>query len=141
MTLTADEIRNILPHRYPFLLIDRVSDYEPGKWAKAIKCVSQNEPHFTGHFPEQSIMPGVLIVEALAQTGGIALMTEESSKGKLAVLAAVKNARFIKPVTPGDVLELECRVTRRLASIGMAEGSASVNGEIVCTAEITFALT
>ncbi|MDR0818504.1 MAG: 3-hydroxyacyl-ACP dehydratase FabZ [Oscillospiraceae bacterium] len=141
MTLNAEQIRDILPHRYPFLLIDRVTDYEPGNWAKAIKCVSVNEPHFTGHFPQKSIMPGVLIIEALAQTGGIALLTEESTEGKLAVLGGIKNARFIKPVVPGDVLELECRIIRRLASVGVAEAEAKVNGETVCKAEITFALT
>ncbi|MDR2359744.1 MAG: 3-hydroxyacyl-ACP dehydratase FabZ [Oscillospiraceae bacterium] len=141
MKLTSDEIRGILPHRYPFLLIDRVEDCEPGQWAKAIKCVSANEPHFTGHFPQRSIMPGVLIIEALAQTGGIALLTDGSGNGKLAVLAGIKNARFVKPVVPGDVLELECRILRRLGGIGIAEGNAKVNGEIVCKVEITFALT
>lgn len=140
-TLSAEQIRDILPHRYPFLLVDRVTDYEPGQWAQAVKCVSVNEPHFTGHFPERSIMPGVLIIEALAQTGGIALLTEESARGKLAVLAGIKNARFVKPVVPGDVLEMECRILRRMAAIGIAEAKAAVNGETVCTAEITFALT
>ncbi|MDR1821731.1 MAG: 3-hydroxyacyl-ACP dehydratase FabZ [Oscillospiraceae bacterium] len=141
MGLTIEQIRDILPHRYPFLLIDRVTDYEPGQWAKAIKCVSANEPQFTGHFPKKSLMPGVLIIEALAQTGGIALLTEEASAGRLAVLGGVKNARFIKPVVPGDVLELECRILRRLGTVGIAEAQASVNGECVCKAEITFALT
>jgi 3-hydroxyacyl-[acyl-carrier-protein] dehydratase len=142
--MTIDEIREVLPHRYPFLLIDRVTDYEPGKWAKAVKCVSVNEPHFTGHFPQKSIMPGVLIIEALAQTGGIALLTELGTKGaagKLAGLGGIKNARFLKPVVPGDVLELECRILRRLANVGVAEGEAKVGGEVVCKVELTFALT
>ncbi|MDR2531066.1 MAG: 3-hydroxyacyl-ACP dehydratase FabZ [Oscillospiraceae bacterium] len=141
MTLSSEQIRDIIPHRYPFLLIDRVTDYESGKWAQAIKCVTVNEPHFSGHFPERSVMPGVLIVEALAQTGAIALLTEPESSGRLAMLAGIKNAKFSKPVIPGDVLELECRVTRRLASFGIAEATAKVGGETVCTAEITFALT
>ncbi|MDR2605728.1 MAG: 3-hydroxyacyl-ACP dehydratase FabZ [Oscillospiraceae bacterium] len=139
--LTIDEIRVIIPHRYPFLLIDRVTEYEPGVRAKAIKCVSVNEPYFTGHFPDKCLMPGVLILEALAQTGGIALMTDSASSGKLAVLGGVKNARFLKPVTPGDVLELECHILRRLGAIGTAAGEAKVNGETVCKAELTFALT
>ncbi|MDR3149574.1 MAG: 3-hydroxyacyl-ACP dehydratase FabZ [Oscillospiraceae bacterium] len=141
MELTSDKIHEILPHRYPFLLIDRVTDYEAGQWAKAVKCVSVNEPQFTGHFPQKSIMPGVLIIEALAQTGGIALLADGSGKGKLAVLAGVKNAKFVKPVVPGDVMELECRILRRLSNIGIAECEAKVNGETVCQAEITFALT
>ena len=127
MTLNIDEIRNILPHRYPFLLIDRVEDYEPGQWARALKCVTFNEPFFPGHFPERSVMPGVLIIEAMAQTGGIALMTESAeTAGRLAMLGGVKNARFMKPVVPGDTLVIECRVTRRLGPVGIAEATASV---------------
>jgi 3-hydroxyacyl-[acyl-carrier-protein] dehydratase len=140
MTLSSEQIRGILPHRYPFLLIDRVTECEPGVSACAIKCVSANEPFFQGHFPQKSLMPGVLIIEALAQTGGIALLMREG-EGKLAVLAGVKNARFIKPVTPGEVLELECRILRRIGAMGFAAGEARVGGEAVCTAEITFALT
>jgi 3-hydroxyacyl-[acyl-carrier-protein] dehydratase len=139
--MTIDEIRGILPHRYPFLLIDKVTDYEPGKFASTVKCVSANEPQFTGHFPQRNIMPGVLIIEALAQTGGIALLTDGGASGKLAVLGGIKNARFLKPVVPGDVLELECRILRRLAGVGVAEGEAKVGGELVCKAELTFALT
>ena len=139
MELNSDQIKAILPHRYPFLLIDRVTDYEPGAWAKSIKCVTINEPFFTGHFPDQSIMPGVLIIEALAQTGCVALLTGEGFAGKLAVLAGVKNARFYTPVTPGDLLELECRVVRRIASVGIAEAEAKVNDKTVCKAEISFA--
>jgi len=138
MTLNADEIRSILPHRYPFLLIDKVTECEPGKSASAIKCVSQNEEFFTGHFPEKSIMPGVLIIEALAQTGAIALLTE--NRGRLALLAGIKNAKFSSPVVPGDVLELSSRIVRKIGGIGMAEGEAFVSGASVCKAEIMFAL-
>jgi len=139
--MNIEEIQAILPHRYPFLLIDRVTEYEPGVRAKAIKCVSANEPHFTGHFPQKKIMPGVLIIEAMAQTGGIALLDGNDTTGKLAVLAGIKNAKFIKPVTPGDVLELTCNLKRRLGPVGIAEAEAKVEGETVCKAEITFALT
>ena len=141
MKLTIDEIREILPHRYPFLLIDRVEDGEAGQWARAIKCVTANEPFFSGHFPGKSIMPGVLIIEAMAQTGGVALLAQQDSETHLAVIGGVKNVRFIKPVVPGDILELECRITRRRGSIGIAEAAGRVNGNIVATAELTFALT
>jgi len=141
MQMNIDEIRKILPHRYPFLLIDRVDGYEAGEWAKAVKCVTANEPFFPGHFPEKSIMPGVLIIEAMAQTGGIALLTQSADTGQaLAVLGGVKNARFLKPVVPGDTLEIECHVTRRRGPVGIAEASATVRGATVAKAELTFAL-
>ncbi len=94
--LDIEQIKQILPHRYPFLLIDRVEDYEPGQWARATKCVTANEPFFEGHFPQQAVMPGVLILEALAQTGGIALLSEPGSEGKIVLFGGVKNARFKK---------------------------------------------
>ena len=140
MTMTIEEIREILPHRYPFLLLDRVEDYEPGKFARAIKCVTANEPFFQGHFPEYMVMPGVLIVEALAQTGGIAILSEPENKGKIALLGGVKNARFRAPVIPGDVLTLECTLTRRHGNIGFATAEAMVGDKKVCTTEISFAI-
>ncbi|MDR3209629.1 MAG: 3-hydroxyacyl-ACP dehydratase FabZ [Oscillospiraceae bacterium] len=140
MTLTSDQIREILPHRYPFLLIDRVEDYEPGKWARALKCVTQNEPFFPGHFPKMSVMPGVLVLEALAQTGAIFLLTEPENRGKIALFGGVKEARFRAPVTPGDVLRLECVLVRRHGSIGVGEAVAMVGEKKVCTAELTFAI-
>ncbi|MDR3310400.1 MAG: 3-hydroxyacyl-ACP dehydratase FabZ [Oscillospiraceae bacterium] len=141
MELDALQIREVLPHRYPFLLVDRVTDGEPGKWARAVKCVTQNEPFFAGHFPGKPIMPGVLIIEALAQTGGIAMYAEGTAHGKLAVLGGVKNAKFIKPVVPGDVLTLEASVTRSLGPVTVCEAEASVDGAVVAKAEITFVLT
>ena len=108
MELDIKEIMEILPHRPPFLLVDRIVECEPGKSAKGIKCVSMNEPFFPGHFPGQPIMPGVLILEALAQTGAVAALSLPENRGKLAVFGGVKNCRFKKPVTPGDVLELSC---------------------------------
>lgn len=141
MELSNDQIREILPHRYPFLLLDRIVDFEPGQWAKGIKCVSAGEPCFQGHFPGKSLMPGVLILEALAQTGAIALLSEPESKGKLAVFGGVKQARFRRQVVPGDVLEMECRIIRRRGPVGIGESVAKVNGELACSAELTFALT
>jgi 3-hydroxyacyl-[acyl-carrier-protein] dehydratase len=140
MTLTSDQIQEILPHRYPFLLLDRVTDYAPGKFARAIKCVSVNEPFFQGHFPGKSVMPGVLILEALAQTGAIALLSEPDNIGKLALFGGVKNARFRTPVTPGDVLELECTLTRRFGAVGLGAATAAVGGVVVCSAELSFAV-
>ena len=141
MQLTSDQIQEILPHRHPFLLLDRVTDYEAGKWARAVKCVSAGEPYFQGHFPGNAIMPGVLILEAIAQAGAVALLTDPSYAGKLAVFGGVKSARFLRRVTPGDVLELECQITRMLAGVGLGEGTAKVNGDTVCTAQISFFVT
>ena len=139
--LSNDQIRQILPHRYPFLLVDRISDYQPGEWARGIKCVSANEMQFMGHFPGQSVFPGVLILEALAQTGAVALLSREADAGKTALLGGVKNARFRRMVTPGDTLELECRIVRRRGGVGLCAAEARVGGEAVCSAEFTFALT
>lgn len=140
MELSIDEIKKIIPHRYPFLLVDRITDYEPGKWAKGLKCVSANEMQFLGHFPQKSVMPGVLIIEALAQTGAVAILTEPANKGKLALFGGIKNARFKKQVIPGDVLSLECNLTRIKGPIGMGEAIAKVGETVACTAEFTFAI-
>lgn len=140
MELDSNQIKEILPHRYPFLLVDKVLDYEPGQWAKAIKCVSSNEMQFLGHFPEKSIFPGVLILEALAQTGGIALLTQPENKRKLAFLGGVKSAKYRRQVVPGDVILLECNMKRIMGNVGIGEATATVEGEIACTAEFTFAL-
>ncbi len=140
MELNSNEIAKINPHRYPFALVDRITDYEPGKYAKGIKCVSVNEMQFMGHFPEHHVMPGVLIVEALAQTGCIALLSQEAFKGKLAFFAGINKCKFKGQVTPGDVLELECNLTRMRSKIGVGEAKATVNGKVVCSAELTFAI-
>ena len=140
MELNSNQIQEILPHRYPFALVDRITDYEPGKWAKGIKCVSVNEMHFLGHFPEQHVMPGVLIVEALAQVGAIAILSEEENKGKIAYFGGIKNARFKKQVIPGDVLEMECEIISQKGPVGSGKAVAKVDGKVAVTAEITFAV-
>ena len=140
MELDSNEIQKILPHRYPFLLVDRITDCQPGAWAKGIKCVSAGEQMFCGHFPDYHVMPGVLILEALAQVGAVALLTEEGNQGKLAFFGGVKNARFKEQVRPGDVLELECRLTARRGPVGFGEAVATVRGKIACRAELSFAL-
>lgn len=140
MELGIKEIKEILPHRYPFLLVDKIVDFEAGKWAKGRKCVSANEMHFLGHFPEYPVMPGVLIIEALAQTGAIALLSEEENKGKIAFFGGIKNARFRKQVIPGDILELECEIITRKGPIGMGKCVATVDGKVAASAEISFAI-
>lgn len=138
MELNSNQIQEILPHRYPFLLVDRVTDYEPGKYAKARKCVSVNEMQFLGHFPQQHVMPGVLVVEALAQVGAIAILTLEENKGKIAFFGGIKNARFKKQIMPGDVIEMECELMEQKGPIGTGKAVAKVDGKVAVTAELTF---
>ena len=140
MELNSDQIAEILPHRYPFALVDRIVDGEPGEWAKGIKCVTVNEPFFQGHFTQKHVMPGVLLIEAMAQVGGVAVLALPENRGKLAFLGRVKDARFKRQVVPGDVVEIECRLIRRRANIGVGECTATVNGETAVSAEITFAI-
>ena len=140
MKYNSDEIAKILPHRYPFALVDRIVDGEEGKWAKGIKRVTVNEPFFQGHFPQYHVMPGVLIVEAMAQVGGVALLSMPENKGKLALFGGIKNARFRRQVTPGDVLEIECTLTKQKGPVGIGEAKATVDGQVAATAELTFAL-
>ena len=140
MELNSNQIAEILPHRYPFALVDRITDYEPGQWARGIKCVSVGEPYFCGHFPQQHVMPGVLILEAMAQVGAIAILSLPENKGKIALFGGVKNARFKRQVIPGDVLEMECVLTKRRGLVGIGECKALVNGEVAYTAELIFAV-
>jgi 3-hydroxyacyl-[acyl-carrier-protein] dehydratase len=141
MELDIRQIQEILPHRYPFLLIDRVTDMEQGKWAEAVKCVTVNEPFFQGHFPGRPIMPGVLIMEALAQTGAVAILSEAENRGKLAVFGGIKNCRFKRQVVPGDVLTLYCELTERRGPIGYGKAVAKVDGEIAAQGELSFVIT
>lgn len=138
--LGTNRIQEILPHRWPFLLVDRITDYEPGQWAKGVKCVSVGEPFFLGHFPQYHVMPGVLIVEALAQVGAVALLTLPENQGKLAFFGGIKEARFRQQVRPGDVLELSCSLVRSRGAVGIGEGIATVNGKTAAKATLTFAV-
>lgn len=138
--LDIQQIKDIIPHRYPFLLVDRVLEMEAGKKAVAIKNVTANEPFFNGHFPEYPVMPGVLIVEALAQTSGIAMMQTSENEGKLGLFAGIDKCRFKRQVVPGDQLKLEAEITRMRGSIAKANVKATVDDELVCEAEIMFAI-
>lgn len=138
--LTTKEIMEIIPHRQPFLLIDTVEELEPGVRAVAKKCVSYNEPFFGGHFPKEPVMPGVLIVEALAQTGAVAILGVEENRGKTAYFAGINAARFKKKVVPGDVLILETEIIRQKGPVGVGKAVAKVNDKLVCSAELTFAI-
>lgn len=140
MELNSNQIQEILPHRYPFLLVDRIVECEVGKSAKGIKCVTANEMQFLGHFPQKHVMPGVLIIEALAQTGAIALLTEEANKGKIAFFGGIKNAKFKRQVIPGDVLELNCEIINRKGPVGVGKAEAYVDGKLAVSAELTFAI-
>ena len=141
MVLDSNQIQQILPHRYPFLLVDKIVDMEVGKWARGIKCVSANEMQFLGHFPEKHIMPGVLIMEALAQTGAVAILREPENKGKIAVFGGIKNCRFKAQVVPGDVLELYCEMTDRRGPIGYGKAVAKVDGKVAAQGELSFVIT
>lgn len=141
MELNSVQIQEILPHRYPFLLVDRITDLQVGHSARGIKCVSANEEFFCGHFPGHPVMPGVLLLEALAQVGAVALLTEEENKGKLVLFGGVKNARFKTQVTPGDVVELYCELTARRGPVGFGKAEARVNGKIAVQAELSFVIT
>ena len=141
MELDIEQLEALLPHRWPFLLVDRISGCVPGRSARGIKCVSANEPFFQGHFPGYKVMPGVLIMEALAQVGAVALLSEPENRGKLALFGGIKNARFKRQVRPGDVLELACELTERHGSVGFGTASARVDGKLAARAELTFAVT
>lgn len=134
------QIQEILPHRYPFLLVDRIVELEVGKRAVGLKNVTINEPFFQGHFPSYPVMPGVLIVEALAQVGAVAVLSIEENKGKIGLLAGVDGFRFKEQVKPGDTLELEVELTRLRGSIGKGHGIARVAGKVVAEGELMFAL-
>jgi len=137
--LTSQQIQEILPHRYPFLLVDRIEELEEGKRAVGLKNVTINEEFFNGHFPQYPVMPGVLIVEALAQVSAVIMLTKEGNEGRLGLLAGIDQCRFKKQVKPGDQLRLEVEITRVKGSIGKGKGIATVDGEMVCEMELVFA--
>ena len=137
---TAKEIMDIIPHRYPFLLIDTIEELEPGERALGTKCVSVNEPFFTGHFPGNPVMPGVLIMEALAQVGAVAILSKPEFEGHTAYFAGIDKARFRQKVVPGDVLFLETAIVKVKGPIGVGKAVAKVNAKVVAEAELTFAI-
>ena len=134
------EIMDIIPHRSPFLLIDSIEELEPGIRAVGKKCVSFNEPYFAGHFPGNPVMPGVLIIEAMAQTGAVALLDLPQWKKKTAYFVGIDKAKFMKMVVPGDVLYFEVKIIRQKGPFGVAEGTARVNDTVVAKAELTFSV-
>ncbi len=138
--LTTQEIMAIIPHRYPFLLVDRILELEPGQRAVGEKLVTIGEPFFQGHFPDFPIMPGVLIVEALAQTGCVAALSLPDYRGKLAFFAGIDKVRFKRPVRPGDTLRLEVKLDKMRRGIGRAIATATVDGQLVCEGELLFAI-
>lgn len=138
--LSAKEIMEIIPHRQPFMFLDTVEELVPGIKAVAKKCVSYHEPYFQGHFPGEPVMPGVLIVEALAQTGAVAILSMEENRGKTAYFAAINSAKFKKKVTPGDVLILETEIVKQKGTMGLGKATARVDGEVAVQAELTFAI-
>lgn len=136
--LGIKEIQEIIPHRHPFLLIDCIEELEPGVGAVGYKSVSYNEPFFAGHFPQEPVMPGVLIVEALAQTGAVATLSKEENKGKVAYFGAINQAKFKKKVVPGDKLRLECKIIKQKGPVGIGQATATVDGKVAVSAELTF---
>ena len=138
--LDINQIKEIIPHRHPFLLIDYIEDYEPGQYAVGYKCVSYREEFFAGHFPQEPVMPGVLMVEALAQVGAVAILSVEENKGKTAYFGAINSCKFKKKVVPGDVIKLECEIIKMKGPVGVGKATATVDGKLAVAAELTFAI-
>ncbi len=136
--LGIKEIEEIIPHRHPFLLIDCIEELEPGVRAVGYKAVTFHEDFFRGHFPQEPVMPGVLIVEALAQTGAVAILSVPENKGKVAYFGAINNAKFKKKVVPGDKLKLECEIIKQKGPVGVGKATATVDGKVAVAAELTF---
>ena len=136
--LGVKEIEAIIPHRHPFLLLDCIEELEPGVRAVGYKAVTFHEDFFRGHFPQEPVMPGVLIVEALAQTGAVAILSVPENKGKVAYFGAINNAKFKKKVVPGDKLKLECEIIKQKGPVGVGKATATVDGKVAVAAELTF---
>lgn len=140
MLLNSNQIQEIIPHRYPFLLIDKVIELVPGQSCTAIKNVSVNEMHFMGHFPQEHVMPGVLVVEALAQTGAVCILSLPENKGKVAYFAGIDKCKFKRKIIPGDTLRLEIEISKQRGPIGYGTCKATVDGEVAVLAELKFAV-
>lgn len=138
--LDSKQIMEIIPHRHPFLLIDCIEELEPGKRAVGRKCVTFNEPQFAGHFPNEPVMPGVLIIEALAQVGAVAILCLPENKGKTAYLGSINSAKIKRKVVPGDVLKLEVEIIKQKGPIGVGSAKATVDGKVAVVAELAFAV-
>lgn len=139
MKLGIKEIQEIIPHRHPFLLIDCIDELEPGVRAVGYKCITYNEFQFAGHFPQEPVMPGVLMIEALAQTGAVAILSVEANKGKTAYFGAINNAKFKQKVVPGDRLRLECEIIKQKGPVGIGKAVATnQDGKVAVSAELTF---
>lgn len=136
--LGIKEIQGIIPHRHPFLLVDVIEELVPGERATGYKCVTYNEPFFQGHFPEMPVMPGVLILEALAQVGSVAMLSLEENKGKVGFFGGIDKAKFKRKVLPGDKLKLECEIIKRKGPVGIGRAVATVDGKVAASAEMTF---
>ena len=138
MLLNSNQIQEIIPHRYPFMLVDRVIELEEGVKATGIKNITANEPFFQGHFPSEHVMPGVLIIEALAQVGAIAILKKEENKGKIAYFASINNCKFRRKVIPGDTLTLSIEIVKSRSNFGVGKAIATVDGAVACEAELSF---
>jgi len=138
--LNRKEIEQILPHRDPFLFIDEITEYVPGEYAKGVKHVREDEYYFKGHFPGNPIMPGVIIIETLAQVGAVMMLTSDKFKGKMVLFAGIDKVRFKRIVKPGDILELEVKILNLKLNIGKGAGEARVNGELACSSELLFSV-
>lgn len=138
--LNTRQIMDIIPHRHPFLLVDRIEELESGIRAVGVKAVTYDEPYFSGHFPDEPVMPGVLQIEACAQVGAVAILSLDENKGKTAYFGGISSARFKRKVVPGDVLTMECEIIKRKGPVGVGKATAKVGDEIALTAELTFVI-
>lgn len=140
ISLNIKEIQDIIPHRYPFLFVDKIEALEPMKSAVGYKNITMNESFFQGHFPKEPVLPGVIMIEALAQVGAIAMLYDEKYRGKLAYFGGIKNAKFKRKVVPGDILKLEVEIIKVKGPMGIGKAVATVDGNIACECELTFAI-